>query len=476
MPGSDPDVEKSFAGMVIADRYQVGMIIGSGSSGVVYEARDLTANVPVAIKIIGRRAGVHDYRVSREIQLAFSIRHENLVALIDCIVDEDNAFLVYEQVEGGELRQYLQERPTVDFTKSLRIFQQILKGVAALHNLGVVHCDLKPENILLTPDGQVRIADFGVASLLVEATSPVSIESVEDLCESVAFETGVAGTPMYMAPETVDSGIADLKTDIHALGIIAYELFVGGFPFDVSQSVSSLLEEKGSKKPPLPHVLNPQCPKEIGHLCLRMLHPSPETRPESVAAIVEALKPFLSGGYSAGAAAFVDQARMNRISGGKERDRISEGDGIDSPFSLVLKVLRKVLGPFYEALAYPLRVFTLPIGRVWADSPIVAILMLAAIVGGLGYLFMNSQDGASSDSESNAIENLYPGYKSLAGGSKTFVPGKGRAKIIRTLEDAQSSKKELPGSNSETLKEAPKRGALPQFTGDSKVLPRGGGG
>lgn len=203
--------------------YQIGRELGSGGMGKVYAATG-PAGV-VALKVVHAHLletpGFFK-RFMREAQLGQSIRHENVVRTIDCdqqVADgHAQAYLVMEYVEGQTLAGLLAELVRVPEELCRHVAQEICKGLAALHDAGVVHRDLKPENVLITADHVVKVMDLGIAKLADEAMR---------LSKSGAF----VGSVEYAAPEQFKGGAVDGRTDLHALGVLLYELSSGQHPY-----------------------------------------------------------------------------------------------------------------------------------------------------------------------------------------------------------------------------------------------------
>ncbi len=202
-------------------RYRLIRLLGEGASGSVFLAHDLLlAERPVAIKLLRATDSEHALaRLREEAALTQSLTHCNIVQLYSferTTIGEDgrvSAFLAMEFVDGSTLRQLLAQGP-LPIDEALRIFRQLVDGLACAHEAGVVHRDLKPDNILLTSDGVVKLTDFGVAKLLVG--------------DADLTRTGqVLGTPGYMAPELYSGGEATTESDIYSLGLILYELVCG---------------------------------------------------------------------------------------------------------------------------------------------------------------------------------------------------------------------------------------------------------
>lgn len=198
--------------MLIAGRYEVEVRLGEGAFGVVYRCRDRELGRPVALKVLKKASepAARD-RFLREGRVAARVEHPNLVRVLDQGLTEDGApFLVTEFVDGPSLEARL--RAPVPVAQARVWLRQLLEGLAAAHEAGVLHRDIKPANVLLGPGG-ARLADFGLARHAAEATLTATGQ--------------VVGTPAYMAPELFAQGTPNPASDLWSLGALGYELFYG---------------------------------------------------------------------------------------------------------------------------------------------------------------------------------------------------------------------------------------------------------
>jgi hypothetical protein len=210
-------------------RYRVVKVLGEGGMGVVYEVERLTDTSRYALKVVsGAMAGANAARFAREAEIGARVRHANLVSIVDVGVDAGTPFLVMELVPGSSLED---ARARFGDEKWARpILVQIIAGLVALHDAGVVHRDLKPANVLLS-DAGAKISDFGISRF--GRATPIDVDAAtlaarKDLTGTGAF----LGTPLYMPPEAARGGrVVDAPGDVFAFGIIAYELLSGRAPF-----------------------------------------------------------------------------------------------------------------------------------------------------------------------------------------------------------------------------------------------------
>ncbi len=214
--------------------YEILDPIGKGGMGEVYRARDGKLGRDMAIKVLSPEFAEDAERLSRferKARLLASLNHPNVDTLHGLESSGDQSFLVMELVEGETLAEAITRGPLA-IEEALSIFRQIAAGLEAAHEKGVVHRDLKPANIKITPDGDVKILDFGLAKALA-----VEDQSADDISRSPTLTKGTAlgaimGTAPYMSPEQARGRAVDKRTDIWAFGCCLYETLTSRRPFD----------------------------------------------------------------------------------------------------------------------------------------------------------------------------------------------------------------------------------------------------
>ncbi len=262
------------SGTLLANRYRVVRLLGSGSTSSVLQAHDTTLGEDVALKLLNGEArdATQDARFRREVTLARRLSHPNIVRLFDLGEHQGQSFLTMELLDGKDLSY----EPGQHSLQTLRsILLQVLDGLGYAHANHVIHRDIKPENLFITKNGVVKIADFGIARTLGDAR---------------LTRTGsMGGTPYYMSPEQItDLARADYRTDLYALGVVAYELFTGSVPFD-APGLTQLLMQHLEQAPAPMRTVRPELPEELDAVVLRLLAKQREARFQSCAQVAAAL-------------------------------------------------------------------------------------------------------------------------------------------------------------------------------------------
>ncbi len=257
----------------IVGRFAIRARLGSGGMGEVYRADDTRLKRPVALKRIAPRLQSdpsYRQRFLREAQFASGLTDQHIAGVYDVLEDNNEIFVVMEYVEGMTLRQRLAEPLSIE--QFLGIAVQCAEALVAAHERGVVHHDIKPENVMLTPAGQVKILDFGVAKQLLRAEDAATLETVG--AESVSFG---GGTLPYMAPETLLDKEADHRADVFSLGVVFYEALAGRHPFRAGSFLTTTTRILHEHPEPLQQV-NPKVSPELEHIVAKMLAKEPAER------------------------------------------------------------------------------------------------------------------------------------------------------------------------------------------------------
>ena len=284
------DVRHPNLGQVIGGRYEIVGQLGSGAMGAVYEARQLSMDRRVALKVLRPGPGTEGEeavrRFHREAGTVSRMNHPHIVRIHDFGVDEDlrSPFLVMELVEGVTLSEFLEERGRLEFDEACRITLQIARALSAAHEQDIVHRDLKPDNIMIRelPGGELHavVLDFGVAKR-VGATARADNLTATGL---------IVGTPKYMSPEQVSASPVGPTSDIYSLGCILYELIEGRAPFQSDEQGSVLMHHLHGTPPRMAHPPDTPAGAAAQGLVLRMLAKSPASRPRSAEEVAQALQ------------------------------------------------------------------------------------------------------------------------------------------------------------------------------------------
>jgi len=247
------------------DHYRMVRRIALGGMAEIFEAVDEKSGRTVALKkILPHIATDPDFldRFFHEIRIQISLKHPNVVELLDCSPIPQQAYIVMEFVDGGELHSLRRQSGRFPWEIALYVVQEALRGLGAAHAKGVIHRDIKPQNIMWTRDGCVKIGDFGIshAAHLTRLT-----------------HTGtVVGTPAHMSPEQARGEELDARTDLFSMGTVLYELLCGYNPF-TADSIAASLRRVAEIEPDLPSLLDPAIPPGVDTF-LRMLHAKDRAR------------------------------------------------------------------------------------------------------------------------------------------------------------------------------------------------------
>ncbi len=258
-------------------RYTVEALIGQGGLAQVYRVRHSTLGTRYALKVMALRSASLGRRLIREGQIQAQLAHPNVVNVSDVIEHEGMVGLLMEYVEGTGLDAYLGARGALPIDEALGLFGQILAGVGAAHDAGVLHRDLKPANILLTTGTMgtiAKVTDFGIAKML-------QVDAGGD-----TLQGDLIGTPGYMAPEQVtDATTIDARADVYSMGALLYCMVTGRPPFLPGQPLVELLQAAAQGRFPPVLGLRPDCPPHVAEAIEACLHPDPARRPTGFRAL-----------------------------------------------------------------------------------------------------------------------------------------------------------------------------------------------
>ena len=265
---------------LLGGRYRLEELIGRGGMASVWRATDTVLERTVAIKRLHAR--LHDdpelaERFRREGHAVARLSHPNLVRLLDQGQEGDEPFLVFELVEGRDLKTMIRREGRLPVGEATSICGQVARALAAAHAAGVVHRDIKSHNVLVTPEGEAKLTDFGIARI-------VEAEGVN------LTKTGIVmGSSDYLAPEQAEGREVDARGDVYSLGVVLFEALTGKLPFTGENPVA-VATKHVYEAPPDPRKLVPSIPSEIAAVCLRALAKQPQDRYVDAAAFASALE------------------------------------------------------------------------------------------------------------------------------------------------------------------------------------------
>ncbi len=265
--------------------------LGQGGMGVVYRAEDETLRRVVALKLLPDASGSDErrQRFLREARSAAAITHPNVATVYQVGEADGRVYIAMELVAGENLRERM-ARGRLDLETAKDLATQIARGLAAAHEQGIVHRDLKPENVMITPDGVVKLLDFGLAKTALE--SPASGKTEAALAKTETLVTSdegrIMGTPEYMSPEQALGAPLDVRSDVFSLGIVLYEMLAGQRPFDGTTTGALLVAIARDTPRPLREVA-PEVDEGLDAIVTRCLAKAPAERFASAGEIVNAL-------------------------------------------------------------------------------------------------------------------------------------------------------------------------------------------
>lgn len=270
-------------GKIFAGRYRIIKQIGRGGMADVYLAKDLILDgEEVAVKVLRTNYQTDPIAVARfqrEARAMADLDHPHIVRITDIGEEDGQQYLAMEYVAGLDLKRYIKEHYPLSNEEAVRIMGQILLAMRLAHTRGIVHRDLKPQNILLTPDGTVKVTDFGIAVAFAET--------------SLTQTNSMLGSVHYLSPEQARGSKATVQSDIYAMGIIFYEMLTGHIPYDGDSAVTIALQHF---QKPLPSVIaeNPSVPQALENVIIKATAKKLTDRYKSVAEMYVDLSSSLS--------------------------------------------------------------------------------------------------------------------------------------------------------------------------------------
>jgi tRNA A-37 threonylcarbamoyl transferase component Bud32 len=384
------------AGALLGGRYRLDEQLASGGMAQVWLGTDEVLRRAIAVKVLHQHLADDETFVARFRHEAIAVArlsHPAIVSVYDTCSDNGIEAIVMELVRGRTLRQRLDEGP-VDAWLAANIAAQVCGALSVAHAAGLVHRDIKPANILLSEDGRVKVGDFGIAKAAESA----------DLTQEGSF----LGTAKYLAPEQVEAGPVDGRTDLYGLGVVLYEMLCGRVPFEGDSSSSTALARLHSD-PQRPRLVRPGIPRELESVTMRLLARAPRDR---YATATEARAALLGAGADDGPTTGDTTVVESRGAGADVRSVATAGASGHLPPPPT--VPPTPLGsPAVQAPGAPVRFAETE--RRWLVPTLLVVLVAVALgVAGLliqgsgSNLFGDSDDGSDTTETSPPADEFVP--------------------------------------------------------------------
>ncbi len=262
---------------VLGERYEIGGVLGRGGMAEVHRGRDLRLGREVAVKVLRSdlaRDPSFQVRFRREAQAAASLNHPAIVAVYDTGEDRTTTgatpYIVMEYVEGETLRDVLRREDRLEPARAMSLTADICAALDFSHRNGIVHRDVKPGNVMITPQGTVKVMDFGIA------------RAVSDSAATMTSTAAVIGTAQYLSPEQARGEGVDARSDVYSAGCLLYELVTGAPPF-TGDSPVAVAYQHVREDPRTPSSINPGVPPELDAILLKAMSKNPANRYQSAA-------------------------------------------------------------------------------------------------------------------------------------------------------------------------------------------------
>jgi len=274
---------------VLGERYEIGGVLGRGGMAEVHRGRDLRLGREVAVKVLRSdlaRDPSFQVRFRREAQAAASLNHPAIVAVYDTGEDRTTTgatpYIVMEYVEGETLRDVIRREGHLSPERAMSLAADICGALDFSHRNGIVHRDVKPGNVMITPQGTVKVMDFGIA------------RAVSDSAATMTSTAAVIGTAQYLSPEQARGDSVDARSDVYSMGCLLYELVTGAPPF-MGDSPVAVAYQHVREDPRLPSSINPNVPPALDAILLKAMSKNPANRYQSAAEMRNDLLRALAG-------------------------------------------------------------------------------------------------------------------------------------------------------------------------------------
>jgi serine/threonine-protein kinase len=274
---------------VLGERYEIGGVLGRGGMAEVHRGRDLRLGREVAVKVLRHdlaRDPSFQVRFRREAQASASLNHPAIVAVYDTGEDRTatgaTPYIVMEYVEGETLRDVIRREGQLSPERAMRLSADVCGALDFSHRNGIVHRDVKPGNVMITPEGAVKVMDFGIA------------RAVSDSAATMTSTAAVIGTAQYLSPEQARGEGVDARSDVYSVGCMLFELVTGAPPF-TGDSPVAVAYQHVREDPRLPSSINPRVPPELDAIVLKSMSKNPANRYQSAAEMRNDLLRALAG-------------------------------------------------------------------------------------------------------------------------------------------------------------------------------------
>jgi serine/threonine protein kinase len=253
--------------------YEVEGVVGAGGLGILYRARQVRLDRPVALKLVEptvARDPVIRERLRREARAVAALDHPNIVPLYEAGEESGTVYIVTRWVEGTELGTLIQDSGPLEPERAARIAAQIAAALDVAHDKGLIHRDVKPSNVILTREDHVYLTDFGLAKRAETAAGLTAVDAM-------------LGTVDYVAPEQIEGSEPDARGDVYALGCVMFEMLVGQPPFADHKGGMAKMWAQVNAEPPALHERRPDVPPPLEDVIQSAMAKAPESRPTAAA-------------------------------------------------------------------------------------------------------------------------------------------------------------------------------------------------